>query len=401
MDGRNHTKLQWALHYLKQGMSIIPVGRDKRPLRGIRWKRYQSQQPSKQTVNQWFTKHPEASIAVILGPVSGNLACRDFDDQQACENWAATYPELAARLPTVATARGRHVYFRGTVRTRDLGDGELRGAGGYVVLPPSIHATGVVYEWLVPLNGDVPEVSAQVFTTDRHDDTQSPENHENPENTDKSTDEIVLGAGEGDKRIENLISSTLPATEGQRHKCVFRLARKLKGMPDYADADPRDLRWIMERWHKRALPNITTKDFAESWIDFYRGWPKVKYPQGKDIVMIFNQAKRRPTPREAMGYVHPKVRLLASLCRELQAAEGEAPFFLDCRTAGELLGVSWKTASRWLTLFCADRLLHRVEKGTRSSGRASRYRYLGKLKGVPAAGRPAGRKKLGIPGKGA
>ena len=35
---------------------------------------------------------------------------------RASHLWAAGHPELAATLPTVSTARGKHVYFVGTVR---------------------------------------------------------------------------------------------------------------------------------------------------------------------------------------------------------------------------------------------------------------------------------------------
>jgi len=90
-----------------------------------------------------------------------------------------------------------------------------------------------------------------------------------------------------------------------------------------------------------------------------------------------------------MGYARPEVRLLASLCRELQAEAGEAPFFLACRPAEKLLGVSWKTVTRWLILFCADELLRLVEKGSRTKGRASRYRHLGKIEIAPAPGQAA------------
>src|SRR5262249_55270629 len=86
--------------------------------------------------------------------------CRDFDRLGSYESWAAAHPDLAAALPTVATARGRHVYFRGPEGFADLGDGEYRGdPRHYCVLPPSAHPDGAVYAWLVPLpDGDLPLV---------------------------------------------------------------------------------------------------------------------------------------------------------------------------------------------------------------------------------------------------
>ena len=60
--------------------------------------------------------------------------------------------------PTVTTGSGgRHYYFRCPVG-QSIGNRagirpgiDVRGNNGYVVAPPSIHASGNRYEWLVPL----------------------------------------------------------------------------------------------------------------------------------------------------------------------------------------------------------------------------------------------------------
>ena len=44
--------------------------------------------------------------------------------------------------------------------------------------------------------------------------------------------------------------------------------------------------------------------------------------------MCFAEAVKAPTPKCAERYEHPKIRLLVALCRELQRAAGDAPFFL-------------------------------------------------------------------------
>ena len=96
--------------------------------------------------------------------------CRDFDRVEAYEAWAAAYPAQAAMLPTVATARGFHVYFRAApadlffLDLRNLDppeDGEYSGTSGhYSVMPPSRHPDGPTYTWLVPRpDGPIPFVA--------------------------------------------------------------------------------------------------------------------------------------------------------------------------------------------------------------------------------------------------
>jgi hypothetical protein len=55
--------------------------------------------------------------------------------------------------PTVATARGLHLYVTGTLPTRpftvDSWAGEVRGPGSYVAAPHSLHESGKTYTWLL------------------------------------------------------------------------------------------------------------------------------------------------------------------------------------------------------------------------------------------------------------
>ena len=96
---------------------------------------------------------------------------------------------------------------------------------------------------------------------------------------------------------------------------------------------------------------------------------------------ILERARHAEPPPEAMRYEQGKVRLLVSMCRELQQDAGDSPFYLGCRTAGRLLDVDHTTAWRWLFLLQSDGLLTLVERGgqTGSRYRATRYRYVAKL----------------------
>ncbi len=67
--------------------------------------------------------------------------------------------------PLVGTGVGWHYYLasvgRGNAQPiRGLERVDWRGRGGYVVAPPSCHATGARYRWLRPLIGELPEVPA-------------------------------------------------------------------------------------------------------------------------------------------------------------------------------------------------------------------------------------------------
>ena len=142
--------LNAALAYARRGWRVIPIKPGTKKAAG-RWKQFQSAPASVDRLRAWFGNGSAYSLAVILGSASGRLVCRDFDDMATYESWTARFPDLARTLPTVATARGRHVYFQAACLTpRKLDDGEYRANGNYCLLPPSLHPTGVRYAWLIP-----------------------------------------------------------------------------------------------------------------------------------------------------------------------------------------------------------------------------------------------------------
>ncbi len=167
---------------------------------------------------------------------------------------------------------------------------------------------------------------------------------------------------------------TLPELEGQRNKCLFELARYVKGV--YPQATKQELREIAKQWHARALPVIGTKDFATTMADFMRGWEKVKQPHGatmQKITSSINHSDPLPPGIEALGYgAHGNH--LVRLCMALQENKGDEPFFISARQAGEQLGIHFTDASKMLAALVADDVLELVSKG---SGKvASRYRFI-------------------------
>jgi len=219
--------------------------------------------------------------------------------------------------------------------------------------------------------------------------TEITERTETIENTEENRDNRCNGGGVPQtlcysdavkKQIQEAIESTLPTSHVKRNKAVFELCRALKAIPLLHDADPIQLRDIVKQWHQAALPCIGTKPFEETWADFIYGWPKVKFPKGQEpMAMIKKKAEESTPPIIALElYDCPKTLLLVCLCRELQRASGDGPFYLACRTAGRLLfGGDHMAASRRLKVLVTDGFLALVEKGTKT--KAARYRYLGNV----------------------
>ncbi len=139
-----------SIAYHDAGLTVIPLRRQsKRPL--VAWSEYQATPPDRDTVTTWARRWPGCNWAVLLGPPSAGLIALDFDDANSYARWAAAWPDVAQAAPTVGTARGAHVYLVGPAgqRTASMENyaGEVKGAGGYVLLPPSIHPSGAVYQW--------------------------------------------------------------------------------------------------------------------------------------------------------------------------------------------------------------------------------------------------------------
>lgn len=135
--------------------------------------------------------------------------------------------------------------------------------------------------------------------------------------------------------------------------------------------------------HFRHMKYHVTRMAEETWIDFLKAWPRIKYAKGKEpMAKIFERAVRLEPPKIAveMHPDHGKLKILVALCKELQRAAGDSPFYLSIRTAGRLLNVTPVTANRWLFLLTSDGILKLVSRGGTADTvrQASRYRYVAK-----------------------
>ena len=138
-----------ALKYLDLGWSVIPITAKKTPYLK-EWKPYQTKRPTTDEIKSWWAKWPNANIAVATGPVS-DLAVLDFDSRDALDHVQAAVEELPQTIVS-HTPRGYHYFFKypksGLPNAAHIAgiDLDVRGAGGYVIIPPSTSGKKF-YQW--------------------------------------------------------------------------------------------------------------------------------------------------------------------------------------------------------------------------------------------------------------
>lgn len=125
-----------------------------------------------QMIREWWAVYPDANIGVATGDVSG-IVVIDIDVDKGGDQSMISLEHRHGGLPETWMAwtgsGGCHFYFRMPgldVRNSAgaIGPGiDVRGNGGYVVAPPSLHISGDKYTWDADLHprrialGELPE----------------------------------------------------------------------------------------------------------------------------------------------------------------------------------------------------------------------------------------------------
>jgi hypothetical protein len=169
------TELEAALDYAHHGMPVFPTNPlDKRPLTANGFK---DATVDEAQIREWWTKWPNAMIAVPTGIASGMwIVDLDLDPVKKTDGMAtltqliAQHGEIPQTLMTITPRGGRHLIFvwDRNVEIRNsagkIGPGiDVRGEGGYVCLPPSRNANGGVYRWDPDSAGQAAPASAWVI----------------------------------------------------------------------------------------------------------------------------------------------------------------------------------------------------------------------------------------------
>lgn len=147
---KSGVQLDLIFWFISMGFSVVPLHIGTK-IPKIKWGRYQKVLPTKDELLRWF--RVPSNAAVVTG--TNSLVVIDFDDISEYlkwSMWAQGEGTETARLILrdsykVRTSRGIHLYTRcsSDVRNLHFGKIDVKGRGGLVTLPGSIHPSGALY----------------------------------------------------------------------------------------------------------------------------------------------------------------------------------------------------------------------------------------------------------------
>jgi hypothetical protein len=228
--------LERALEHLHLGRSIFPVcspamgrhshgGGDckntgKRPM--VKWEAFQTRLPTIEEVRTWWGRWPNANIGMATGALSG-VVVLDADSGDAKR--LAMEQGGVDRTPAVFTGKPGGIHFWMAHPGEEVSNFarkrpglDFRGDGGYVLVPPSLHASGARYRWVDGTSERTPAVIPPWLLDLLHGSSAETE----------TSDHTALDL--------NAIVAGIP--EGGRDDAMWNLACKLRGdgvQRQYAD----------------------------------------------------------------------------------------------------------------------------------------------------------------------
>ncbi len=227
--------------YRRWGVCFIPIPY-KSKAANIKWEEFQRRSPTDIEITSWFSSN-NTNIAIVCGEISGNLVTLDCDTP---EKYYELKPIIESKLgldnledhtPVVKTGKGYHIYFRTPtpIKSTKFPNLDIKGEGGYVLAPSSIHPNGTQYQFLNPNVKDIFVITS--LSDIGIDLEQKPQ----PQTGGKP----------------NWISEVLQqgVDKGQRNDTCFRLAVYFK------ERQPQDITTqILLAWNRENRPPLSEKE---------------------------------------------------------------------------------------------------------------------------------------------
>lgn len=251
-----------AIEYAKKGFAVFPLKyRDKVPLTRNGCKDATTDAAQ---IKAWWQKYPNANIGLATGSVSQNVFVIDLDIDEdrgidgyhSLEDWQREHGDFPETWTAITGRGGYHLYYRGNGRIKNRAgiiDGvDIRGNGGYVVAPPSIHKNGRRYEWeYSPDEFELAKADNNVMYFLNHDDHRQSASFTMPNIVSAGQRNQMLfrfacmmqAKGASDQSVfaatmaENESSCSPPLTEQEVRIIVSSATKYDKGKPIHIDSE--------------------------------------------------------------------------------------------------------------------------------------------------------------------
>jgi hypothetical protein len=212
------------------------------------------------TLKRYFGgDYERANIAIATGEPSG-IWVLDVDDIDAIAELEEEYGRLPRTVLVETGGGGMHYYFRFDERCRDFKNAvkfteglDVRATGGYVLAPPSNHASGNYYYWINDPE-DLPIADAPQWLVDL---------------VPKRTTLTIQGTIGVDERVLRYLEQTPPAVSGQGgHNHTYKvICRLLELFSELRERSEDELLALLTAWNGRCEPSWTDSELLHKIRD--------------------------------------------------------------------------------------------------------------------------------------
>jgi hypothetical protein len=156
---------------------------------------------------------------------------------------------------------------------------------------------------------------------------------------------------------------------------LFDLARDVRGVEKRLGKqfELRQYKTIHRKWEDASRQFL--RKGHDYFTEFLAALNRVCMPKGETLESAFQRAKLRQPPSKILEVPNNALRLLASLCRELQEMFGDQPIMMHQVSIAKLFDVSQQTISTWIKALKTLRVLRLAEPPI-PNARAARYYFI-------------------------
>lgn len=303
MNIQNNSRLESALKYIERGYKIFPcVMGEKKPLtkNGVK-----DATSDKGQIIKWWTDTPNANIGLATGSVN-EIIVIDIDERHNGEDSLQELEKELGKLPETITSLtgggGFHYLFKlpegitikNAVRFNGRDGIDIRGEGGYIVVPNSLHPSGKEYIWDLGLHfedfpmAELPQEWIKALTVRKEDSRVSNDSHLVSNKESNLLQPTVYGNPKG-----WMVEALKNLKEGNRHMTFFKIGCRLK---DYMAQD--ELLALLSS-HAEKVGFTRDNELEKLVQDIYQRYPQKQILQIKDgleLLHLHDRAEPEPLP---------------------------------------------------------------------------------------------------------